>query len=342
MRPNRPAVVDGLNALPRGALLLLRTPATKRLLVPPLVLTLFAFAALLDVLHAGLARWLDAAATSDPGFLGDGWLRAWLGPWVESGGLAWLADAGSWVVSVLATLALSYFAFSVVYEAVSGPFLDEIQARIEERWYGVDPLAALEGALEVPLSRRIAWSVLGGAAGVLVLAVLWPRGGAGRALSVPLALMPLAILSRLDRPFGRWLGTLVWNETRMLLVSIQAAVVSGLVLLVALPLQLVPIVGLFAWTLAAGFAASLTILDIAFSRRRWTLRQRMRFLRREMAGLCVFGAVSGAVFSVPVIGPILLLPAASIGGQWFLCRRDKSYLRPGGTADSGTAGERGA
>lgn len=341
--PNRPATLDGLRALPQGTLLLLRTPATKRLLIPPLLLTLFAFAVLLDLFHAGLTHWMRDAATRDPAFLGTGWLRDWLGPCIEAGVLTWIAGASSWAISLLATLALFYFTVSVVYEALCGPFLDEIQGRIEERWYGIDPLAALEGALDVPLWRRVGWCALGGAAGAVALAALWPRGGAWRWAAAAAALAPLVLLALADRAFGRWLVQLVWNETRMLLVSVQAAVLSGIVLLVALPLQLVPLFGPFAWTLVAGFAASLTILDIAFSRRRWTLRQRMRFLKREAAGLAVLGALSGLVFSVPLVGPLFLLPAASIGGQWFLCRRDKRYLRPSGAPKvSGSGADGGA
>ena len=40
------------------------------------------------------------------------------------------------------------------------------------------------------------------------------------------------------------------------------------------------------------------------------------------------GAVEGIV--VPAIGPLVGLPAASIGGLWLVCRLDKNALRPPG------------
>ena len=43
-----------------------------------------------------------------------------------------------------------------------------------------------------------------------------------------------------------------------------------------------------------------------------------------------YGAVAGLFFLLPVVGPILMVPSASVGGLWLLCRLDKDGLRPPG------------
>jgi len=41
----------------------------------------------------------------------------------------------------------------------------------------------------------------------------------------------------------------------------------------------------------------------------------------------IFGATAGLVFAIPLLGPIVAVPAASIGGMWLVIRLDKSFLR---------------
>ena len=48
---------------------------------------------------------------------------------------------------------------------------------------------------------------------------------------------------------------------------------------------------------------------------------------RNLPALVSFGTVSGFLLAVPLIGPVLMVPAASIGGLWLVCRLDKSHLR---------------
>ena len=40
--------------------------------------------------------------------------------------------------------------FSIIYEALAGPFLDEMQGRLEERWFGHDPRATIERPTRLP------------------------------------------------------------------------------------------------------------------------------------------------------------------------------------------------
>jgi len=39
-----------------------------------------------------------------------------------------------------------------------------------------------------------------------------------------------------------------------------------------------------------------------------------------------FGAVASLVFVIPLVGPLVMVPAASAGGLWLLCRLDKQEL----------------
>ena len=78
---------------------------------------------------------------------------------------------------------------------------------------------------------------------------------------------------------------------------------------------------------AAGFSTAISLLDIPFSRRRWSLSQRLSFLLQNPLALVAFGSTASLLFLVPFIGPILMVPAASVGGLWLVVRLDKSRLR---------------
>ena len=51
-------------------------------------------------------------------------------------------------------------------------------------------------------------------------------------------------------------------------------------------------------------------------------------MAHNFLAMTAFGVVSSLVFLVPVLGPIVMVPAASIGGLWLLVRLDKDSLRP--------------
>jgi uncharacterized protein involved in cysteine biosynthesis len=78
----------------------------------------------------------------------------------------------------------------------------------------------------------------------------------------------------------------------------------------------------------AGFTTSVSLLDIPFERRQWSLSQRFSFLLRHAPAVILFGATSSLLFVLPLLGPILMVPAASVGGLWLVTRLDKDFLRP--------------
>jgi uncharacterized protein involved in cysteine biosynthesis len=82
--------------------------------------------------------------------------------------------------------------------------------------------------------------------------------------------------------------------------------------------------------MVAGFATALTLLDIPFSRRGWSVSQRLQFLVHHLPGVLALGIVTSLVFVVPLFGPLIGVPCASLGGQWLLCRFDKNRMRPAG------------
>ena len=65
-------------------------------------------------------------------------------------------------------------------------------------------------------------------------------------------------------------------------------------------------------------------------------------MRQNALALTAFGVVAAAVFLIPVIGAIVMVPAASIGGLWLVCRLDKNGLRPKTLWITGPAPQKGA
>ncbi len=269
---------EGFAALGHGLRVLLATPRTKRLLVPPFLLSLTAFllafawvwswtSGLLADLEAGL----ELSSARLPGLLRPS--VEWL---LRTGALLVSARLLALVVLVLAASYVFLWCFSIVYEAICGPFLDAVHARVEARWFGSDPRAGLDA------ERR----------------GFWPRA---------------------RRELGTWI------------TSLKASLLALLILLGFLWVKLLPLVGLPLFALIAGFATALTLLDIPFSRRGWTLGQRLDFLQAHLPELVALGLASGLVFLVPILGPLVGVPAASVGGLWLFVRLDKSHLRTRGT-----------
>jgi uncharacterized protein involved in cysteine biosynthesis len=318
-------VAVGLAALPRGVYYLATTAGVKRWLVPPFVLTVGAFALLFYGLWRLVAPLIETVGGGAELPLPEGWWKSaaeWL---IQSALFQILAHlAGFALFGALAYLAAA-LAFSLVYEAFAGPFLDEIHGRIEERWFGRNPRDALQRPTSLAPRRCAEISALAGAGALLALVPWWLLDGWLAWLTLLVgAAAALAIAARLEPEYGRWLAWVVRLEGGTLWVSVKAMIVAGLVLLLFLPLQfLVPVVGQFLFAGAAGFTTALSLLDIPFSRRQWSLRQRLRFLTQELPAVVTFGAVSSLVFVVPLVGPILMVPAASAGGLWLICRLDK-------------------
>jgi uncharacterized protein involved in cysteine biosynthesis len=330
----RPRGVSGLRAgfaaIPHGMEFLLSTRGVKRFLLPPIALTMVPFvAAFFWALHAlqRLVELVKTGATSEVD-IGIDWLSRAIRWILSTGAIAWLAHAAGFLVILVAGLFVALWTFSIVFEAFAGPFLDEIQGRIEKRWFGVDPVEVARPDFKVS-TKRIA--VLTSVAAACAIAAIWMWWR----LSFPWSwvallsgvLVPPLVIGMFDREYGRWLAWIVGREGSMLWTGIQASLLAGVLLVFCLPLKFVPLIGPLLFGMAAGFTTAVSLLDIPFSRRRWSLAMRFRFLRQNLAAVTTFGAMAGLVFLIPIIGLFAMVPAASIGGQWLVCRVDKSRLR---------------
>lgn len=320
----------GISALPRGLGYLATTPGTKRWLLPPFLITTTAFTLLLWWAWRGFERLVAYAQTLPPraaDFDAAWWERA-----IE-------AALGSWLFAVIAKLGgallfavLGFFAalyvFSLFYEAISGPFLDSIQGRIEERWFGVDPRNALQRPTAMSSGRCAAYTILCTTIACAALLAAWNLEG-GRRWWILLAALfaPFLTLGLGKRDFGRWLVWAVRVEGSTLWTSVRTSLLVLLLLVLCLPLKFVPLVGPLLFAGAAGFATAISLLDIPFSRRGWSVGQRLHFFAHSLLPLAGFGSMASLLFLIPFLGPILMVPAASIGGLWLLVRLDKSRLR---------------
>ena len=90
----------------------------------------------------------------------------------------------------------------------------------------------------------------------------------------------------------------------------------------------------FLFGFLAGFPTAITLLDIPFSRRQWSTSQRIAFVRKNFLPVTAFGSICGLLFVIPVLGPLVMVPSASVGGLWLICRFDKSALRPAPPVDT--------
>jgi len=324
------ALVDGLRAVPNGLFLLATTPGTKRFLIPPVILTGIAFFVLFGWLWGFIDLLVEAVEVEDVASIGleDGWLKVavvWL---VEKGVAAFVAKWTGVLLWLFVSSIAALYAFSIVYEALAGPFLDEIQGRIETLWFGANPRDAIERPTDIPVRRCVLFSAVAGGAAAVILLGLWIASPLSWWLILPLSLLPFFAAAALDREYGRWLGWVVRVEGHLLWVSIKASLIVLVLLVMFIWLKFVPVVGLPLFMAVAGFGTAITLLDIPFSRRGWSLTRRMQFMVHNGGALTAYGVVASLVFLVPVIGPIVMVPAASIGGLWLVVRLDKDSLRP--------------
>ncbi len=316
----------GLRAVPIGFSILVRTPGIKRFLIPPLVLTVLAFGLIANWLWGRVHALFDAIALGDPAALESypAWIR-WL---AATKLLVWLVAMGQWIFFLVAFALVAVWAFSIVYEAIAGPFLDEIHGRVEERWFGADPRKAIERPTTLSSRECARHCYIALVPSLALLAFAWLASGAAAGWALALAPLPWVGLGLVRPQWGRWLWWIVKIESRALWVSVQAAALAGLVLLCFLWLKLVPWVGPLLFYALAGFTVALSLLDIPFSRRQWKLSRRLTFLRLHWPALVAFGTVASLVYLIPVFGQLVMVPAASLGGLWLLCRLDKNGLRP--------------
>lgn len=313
-----------------GFYLLATTRRVKRWLVPPMLLTTSLFVALFWWSWSAVERFIEAARAGSIESLGlkDGWLRdvaLWL---LERGVVIALAKLSGFLVFSVFALFLGLWIFSIAYEAISGPFLDEIQGRIEERWFGKDPWKSIERPNAISAARR-AWITIAASAGTtLAILLAWLDAG-GEALAWGfLAPVPFIAAALLAPDWRQWFAWAVTAQLRTLFVSFKASLFAGAILVLFFWVKFIPGVGYFAFAALAGFSTAISLFDIPFSRRRFSLGQRFAFLIDHLLAVVIFGAVAGAVFVIPFAGPLIGVPAASIGGLWLLCRLDKNPLRP--------------
>lgn len=279
------------------------------------------------VLVTALAVWLHAAWIA-PGLeqlfasaSGAGEDAGW---WARS--LAWLTDswAGellqglSWALALIIT---AWLAFTLLFEVVAGPFLDEVQARLESRWFGADPRAssARPAVLEGPQAARR--TLAGAAASSLAALVLaWLAPSPWLALLAPLPVF--GALALRDPSYRAWLTWALGHELGLLWTSAKVALLSLLVLVLLAWLPFVPVIGAPLWVLISGFLLALGLCDVAFSRRGWSARARVRFVLDQAPAFGAFGLVGGLLVGVPVLGPALAVPCLSVGSLWLITRLD--------------------
>ena len=321
----------GLAALPRGLYYLATTRGVKRWLIPPLILTLGAFGAIFWwfwSLVSPLVEYVKEQSQADLPWP-EGWYRQaaeWL---IRSAFVSWLAQLGGLVVFGVVSFLAAMWAFSIVYEAIAGPFLDEIHGRIEQRWFGTNPRDTLHRPTALPPERCAALSAWASLPSVGALVGWWLASGwlAWLILLVGVPL-PFLVLSMAHREYGRWLGWVVRLEGGTLWVSVKAALLAGAVLVLFFWVKFIPVVGYLMFGAVAGFTTALSLLDIPFSRRQWDLSERFSFMVHNLPAVIAFGVVAGLLFLIPAVGPVVMVPAASAGGLWMICRLDKDFLRP--------------
>ena len=170
----------GLTALPRGLVFLGTTRGVKRYLVPPFVLTLVAFVLLFMWVWKWVQRLIDWVPAGDGAELplGDGWIRDGLEWVVRTGVFMWAAQLGGLLLFLVVSSLVVLWAFSIIYEAVAGPFLDEIHGKMEQRWFGFDPAQpkSPERPNDIPVRQCVlpgrSWQVWPSLLGILGVVLL--------------------------------------------------------------------------------------------------------------------------------------------------------------------------
>jgi uncharacterized protein involved in cysteine biosynthesis len=322
--------IAGLQALPMGAWILLKTPRVKRWLVPAVFLTFVAFAFLLGLALSGAHGLVDDLRADDSAPLSQdaGWFARWMHAAAATDWIMGVVEGGAFILTIVVVALVALWTFSIVYELIGGPFFDTIQGRIEARWFGRDPRESLDPRPEIAPSRA-AWTTAACGVVVIAMVVAFFAWGSWLAWLLLLALpVPFLVAGRIQRNYGAWLARTVGTEARSLFVSVQASIISLLIMLALVWTLFIPFIGYPTFSAIAGFAASITLIDIPCSRRRWSLWQRLRFVFGNFGAVLLLGVATSFVFFVPILGPIVGIPCASIGGQWLLCRLDKTRLRP--------------
>lgn len=337
------ALVAGAWAFPRGFLLFFSNAGVKRLMLPPLALTVLLFVGLIFATQSALSSWLDGALAAGTearltlDSLDPGWWRRSL-EWLLNDGFGIeLLRGGSWLLFIVLAMLLAWTTFSLVFELIAGPFLDEVHGQLEERWFGFDPrkLRNRPTELAAELCARLSWR-LGLVGAGLSLVGFWLLHGLWLLLAFPLFLVPFALAAipgglpglRHGAEYAKWLRWVLGDNTRALGASATVAGVTLVLVVVFFPLNFVPPFGNLLYGGIVGMGTAIGMLDLPLERRDLTVRERLSFATHHLGPVTLFGVITGAVFSVPVLGPLIAIPSASIGALWLVCRLDKGFLGP--------------
>jgi len=321
----------GLQAIPQGFFLLLSNSGVKRFLVPPFLLTLLVASAVTYWLWGFVDPFFDALVTKDPNALGleDGWIKDVITWTMSVPFLLWMAEFSRPVLVFVLFSGMTTLTILIGYEALAGPFLDEVQGRLEKRWFGTNPRDNIERPTDIPVSKCVRYTLLASLVATALGAWVWVGLGAGIWYSLLALVLPFLAFSLIFREYGKWLGWVIRVESGTLLVSLKAAALALMILVAFLWLHLIPVVGTWLWLLISGFTVALSMLDIPFSRRQWSLKQRLDFLLANFLAIASFGVVASLLAGlVPIVGALLMVPTASVGGVWLVCRLDKESMRP--------------
>lgn len=300
----------GIGAPLAGLSALFGVPRLLRWVVPPTLLSAGLLVGALVWLWGAFSR--ATADETEVDLVFWSWLRWLEGPveWLLD--LPWLA-AGSTLAFVLVAALAWWFGYAIVFGLVAGPFLARMHERAEEHWYG----RTVQGAGHPFEARGLV--LLGGALALGALGATLAEG----ALAAALLVAPLALLALVAPTFRAWFTGFAASEGRSAAQGLVVALVTGLGALLFLPFHLVPVVGQVVASAGAGFFVALGMLDLALERRGLPLGTRFALARRATPALVAFGLVSGVLFSVPIVGPVVMLPAASLGGAWLVTKLDK-------------------
>jgi uncharacterized protein involved in cysteine biosynthesis len=322
------AVRCGAAAPFQGLRLIASTRGAKRWLVPPLLLTAAVFGLCSWWLWQQMDPWIEHMRKGVDALPVDASWMAKLVAWLlKFKGMALLAHLGSALTVLLAVSLAALWVFSIVYEAVSGPFLDQVHGRVEQRWFGHDPRATLDRPSSLPARQCVELTLLAVGPALLLACFALRSRGVGLGILAALTPLPPLLVARRWPEWARWASWFVRVEAGTAWVSIKASILAGTLLVLCLPLKFLPFLGLPLFWLIAGFTTAVSLIDIAMERRRWSLAMRWRFLRLHWPAFTAFGLVAGAFFLVPIAGAVLMVPAASVGSLWLVCRLEKGALR---------------
>ena len=322
------ALLAGAMAFPTGLGMFLGGSRIKRYLLPPLLLTTVVFTVVILWTRGVVARFLDSGLPDDGeevalDSLDLGWWRSTL-EWIlnDAWGLE-LLRGGSWILFAVLATVLAWYCFSLVYELFAGPFLDEVHGIVEERWFGVDPRKDVDRPVELPVEAcaRRSW-ILGTLGSALFAVGFWFLDWPWLLLSFLLFAAPFALAMTRGDDYARWLRWVMKVEGRALVIGLDMGLVSLVFSVGFLWLNLVPVVGQFAYACAVGLGTAIGMLDLPLERRGWSLPERIGLIGRHPLPIMAFGVVTGLAFAVPIVGPMLAVPSASLGAMWLVCRLD--------------------